>query len=204
MSKTVWYMCFTSLEYWLEVWGYTIFKCADNIQERALRFFLLRFNPLASFRGEVGWHKTQCNRWVNMYQIWNRLFRMSDSRITINIFERDLSQVDNYSNWLSELTAILSDILHSDWHSAFFLTFCILSDILHSDWHSAFWLTFWILTDIRYFKNENVQNKCLINRKSRFIKNMSYERIVSLKKNLLMNLILHPSCQNVNGQLLHS
>ncbi len=185
MSKTVWYMCFTSLEYWLEVWGYTIFKCADNIQERALRFFLLRFNTLASFRGEVGWHKTQCNRWVNMYQIWNRLFRMSDSRITINIFERDLSQVDNYSNWLSELTAILSDILHSDWHSAFWLTFCIL-------------------TDIRYFKNENVQNKCLINRKSRFIKNMSYERIVSLKKNLLMNLILHPSCQNVNGQLLHS
>ncbi len=70
------------LEYGSEVWGYKFFKCADNIQERAIRYFLgvHRFTPLSVLRGEVGWHKTQCNRWVNMCRFWNRHIKISDSR----------------------------------------------------------------------------------------------------------------------------
>ncbi len=64
---------------------------------------------MSRLRGEVGWHNTQCNRWVNMCQCWNRLIRMLDFRLTFKMFEWDISQVDNYSNWSSELTAILTE-----------------------------------------------------------------------------------------------
>ncbi len=50
-----------------------------------------RFTSLAELRREVGcWHKTQCNTWVNMCRFWNRLIRMSDSRLTFKTFEWDM------------------------------------------------------------------------------------------------------------------
>ncbi len=36
---------------------------------------------------------------------------MSDSRLTFKMFEQDMSQVDNYSNWSSELGSILTEFL---------------------------------------------------------------------------------------------
>ncbi len=69
---------------------YKILKCADNIQQRTIRYFLslLIFTSLAVWRGRsIGWHKTHCNRWANRSRLLNTLIRILDTRLTYNVFE---------------------------------------------------------------------------------------------------------------------
>ena len=101
-------MCYAYFGYASSVWGFKNFQAIDNIQNRAIRYFLgvHRFTPILALHGEVGWLPSKIRRWTNMIRYWNRLLQFDDDRITKLSFEMDFSRCHN--NWCSEL----KDVLH--------------------------------------------------------------------------------------------
>ena len=100
------------LEYGSEIWGFKFYKCTDGIQERAIRFFLglHKFTPIPALRGEIGWVSTQHRRWACMIHFWNRLLKKHIHSLAYKIFQLDLAQANDSSNWSSELKAVLSNV----------------------------------------------------------------------------------------------
>ena len=92
--ESLFHSCVTPvLDYCSGVWEFEKFSCVDNVQNRALRYFLglHRFTPHLAFSGEVGWLPSTERRWLNMFRLWNRLIRMEDSRLTKKGFYWDYS-----------------------------------------------------------------------------------------------------------------
>ncbi len=98
------------LEYGSEIWGYRLYKCSEGIQEKAIRYFLAlhRFTPIPELRGEVGWMSTRGRRWIGMVRFWNRLIKMTETRLNHIVFKWDYTLSNHNDNWSSELRAILS------------------------------------------------------------------------------------------------
>jgi hypothetical protein len=105
---------FPVLDYCSTVWGDKKYQQLDNVQNRAIRYYLgvHRFAPVAAITGDVGWLASRYRRWSNMLRYWNRLISMENGRITKVIFEEDYRRCQN--NWCSEIKHIMSalNILH--------------------------------------------------------------------------------------------
>ncbi len=89
------------LGYCSESLGFKNFQSSDNIQERAIRFYLgvHRFTAIPALRGEVGWCKIRSDRWLSMIHYWYRLVNMSASRLTHKMLEWDYKlSVDHVYN----------------------------------------------------------------------------------------------------------
>jgi len=97
------------------VCGYKPQQSADNVQHRAIRYFLgvHRHAPIAAITGEVGWLPCRYRRWINMLRYWNRLNTMNSTRLTKHIFENYYSLCKNKS-WCSEVKTILTTINLAD------------------------------------------------------------------------------------------
>ncbi len=108
----------TILNYSSEIWGFKDYKCCDDVQYRAIRYFLglHRFTPLLSLRGEMGWDSLQQLRWLCIARYWSRLLKMDPSRLTRILFEWEYEYTTNASksNWCSEVRSIFlnSDLLY--------------------------------------------------------------------------------------------
>ena len=78
-------------DYCSSVWGFKQFSKIDNVQNRAIRYFLgvHRFTPLLAINGEMGWTTSIHRRWVNMFRLWNRLISMNNNRLTKHVFNFD-------------------------------------------------------------------------------------------------------------------
>jgi len=95
------------LDYGSSVWGHNHYQSTDNIQNRALRYFLgvCRFAPTLALYGDTGWIPCTHRRWCNMLRYWNRLIKMDDSRLTKRAFLHDYTLCSN--NWCSEVKEIM-------------------------------------------------------------------------------------------------
>ena len=95
------------LDYGSAIWGYKNYKCIDDTQNRAVRFFLgiHKFAPLLGVEGEVAWVPSllRCHR--SMISFWNRMLDMSDDRLTKIIFNWDYQKKTN--NWSSQIRKLL-------------------------------------------------------------------------------------------------
>ncbi len=82
------------LNYSSEISGFKQLKNSDNIQSRAIRYYLgvHRFAPIPALRGEMGWHSIRLTRWLlNMLKYWNRLINLDDNRLSKKIFNFSLA-----------------------------------------------------------------------------------------------------------------
>lgn len=98
------------LDYGAGVWGYRKFQAIDNIQNRAIRYFLgvHRFTPIVFLYGDVGWLPSQFRRWLCMLRYWNKLICFEDDRITKKAFNLDYERCRD--NWCSEVKHIMNQI----------------------------------------------------------------------------------------------
>lgn len=99
---------FPVLDYCSTVWGYKQYQQLDNVQHRAIRYFLgvHRFAPIAAITGDIGWLPAKYRRWLNMLRYWNRLVALDSGRITRAVFEHDYRLGRN--NWCNEVKCIMS------------------------------------------------------------------------------------------------
>ena len=103
------------LDYCSGVWGFKQLNKMDNVQNRAIRYFLgvHRFTPLLAINGEMGWTLCLHRRWANMCRLWNRLVNMDDNRLTKQVF--DIDYRTSGKTWCSEIKSLLeqANVTHS-------------------------------------------------------------------------------------------
>ncbi|XP_060563130.1 uncharacterized protein LOC132722622 [Ruditapes philippinarum] len=102
------------MNYCSSVWGYRKYQVMENVQHRAIRYYLgvHRFAPILAITGDIEWVPTNYRRWLNMLRMWNRLVSLDDNRITKQVFNVDYSHCQN--NWCSEMKDIMSKIGMND------------------------------------------------------------------------------------------
>lgn len=94
------------LDYASSIWGFKKFQSIDNIQNRAIRYFMgvHRFAPTLAIYGDTGWIPSQFRRWINMIRFWNRVLSFDEERITKIVFEFDYNRCRN--NWCCDLKEV--------------------------------------------------------------------------------------------------
>ena len=96
--EKLYYACvFPVLDYGSSVWGYKPYTQIDNIQNRAMRYFLgvHRFTPNMAITGYMGWLPSVYRRWCSMIRLWNRILLFDDTRITKKVFNHDYNICQN-------------------------------------------------------------------------------------------------------------
>jgi hypothetical protein len=100
------------LDYCSGIWGYRTFKCIDDIQNRALRYFMgvHRFCPLPILEGDMGWKSSVVRRHIEIMRLWNRILDMPDTRLPKITLNYDLEMCMQVTNWMVELQDICRQI----------------------------------------------------------------------------------------------
>lgn len=98
------------LRYSAGIWGFKQYTTCDNVQNKAMRIFMgvHRFCPTLALQGDMGWYPCTLLRRLDMLRMWNRLCKMSNDRLTKQIFLWDHSICRK--NWSSELSQILQSL----------------------------------------------------------------------------------------------
>ena len=97
-------------EYASAVWGFKQCEAIDKVFYAAMRYYLgvHKLCPKLAILGEMGWKTPYFRQHLNMIRLWNRLCRMSNDRLTKQVFLYDYSLCK--SNWSSEVKSILYKI----------------------------------------------------------------------------------------------
>ena len=79
------------MDYAAGVWGTKKFDCLENVQFRAIRYFLgvHRFAPHSMLLGDIGWVPCFVRHKLAMLRLWNRLVTLPATRLTFKIFLYD-------------------------------------------------------------------------------------------------------------------
>jgi len=127
------------LDYCSGVWGYRKYQSCDNVQNRAIRYFLgvHRFAPLLAINGDVGWLPSIYRRWLNIIRFWNRLNTLDNQRLTKLVFDKDYEKCRN--NWCHELKDILSRLGLSDYYDNRAVINMALAESKMVDLYSKVW-----------------------------------------------------------------
>ena len=98
------------MNYGAGIWGNTRTKVFDNVQNRAMRFYLgvHKFAPHPAVIGDMGWLKPKFALKLCTIRLWNRLLKMSNNRLTKIIFDWDLQNARN--NWSYDMHMLLKEI----------------------------------------------------------------------------------------------
>ena len=151
------------LEYGAGVWGFRKYHSTDNIQNRAVRYFLgvHRFAPVLAINGELGWLPLQYRRWITMVRYWNRLMKMSNDRLTRQAFEMDYALCKN--NWCDSVKNVLTTLgLSSHYEHKTCVNLTTMNTCIY-DYYNAHWQTEILkVSKLRYyrsFKNEFCQEQ---------------------------------------------
>ena len=93
-------------DYAAEIWGYKDFPVCNNIQNRAMRYYLgvHRFAPIVGMQGDFGWLSPRYRRFKCILNFWNRLICMSNNRLTKHVFTYDYQEC--YNNWSADIKRI--------------------------------------------------------------------------------------------------
>ena len=92
------------------IWGFVEAKACNQIQNRAIRYFLgvHKFCPIPALNGDMGWSYCQDRRFICMLRFWNRLISLNDNRLLKFIFLWDYQL--NKQNWSSEIRHICDSL----------------------------------------------------------------------------------------------
>ena len=101
-------------DYGAEIWGFKNFSFNNNVQNRAMRYYLgvHRFAPIAGMLGDFGWLSCKYRRYICMLRFWNRMICTSDERIVKKLFNYDYAMCNK--NWCADVKNILSTLEMGD------------------------------------------------------------------------------------------
>ena len=96
----------TILDYCSSIWGFKKASQCDNVQNKAIRYFLgvHKFTPIPALWGKMGWFPSKYRRYLCMLRFWNRLIKMDDTRLPKRIFLQDCRQAN--SNWSHDIREV--------------------------------------------------------------------------------------------------
>ena len=104
------------LDYGASVWGFGNHKYAQQVQNRAIRYFLgvHKNSPNFAIQSEMGWLNVQYHFYICAMRYWNRLLKMNDDRLAKRINEY---QLINFSanTWCGKLCAVLEELHKVDY-----------------------------------------------------------------------------------------
>ena len=102
------------MEYAAEIWGFAKHHNCDQVQYKAIRYFLgfHRFTPVAGLIGDIGWVNTRDRRRICIIKYWNKLVKMKSSRLTKKLFNWDfqISSSRSSNNWNLNVSEILVSV----------------------------------------------------------------------------------------------
>ena len=122
------------LHYGAGVWGLQAHKRLQNVQNRAMRFYLgtHKLTPTLGMSGDLGWYSLELFRIQDAIRLWNRFIKMSNDRITKKIFMWDWKQCSR--NWSSEIRTIFYNADMGEYFDEMHLcSIDDISEILKSD-----------------------------------------------------------------------
>ena len=99
------------LDYCSGVWVFKSLNKIDDVQNRALRYFLgvHRFTPFwREMGGAMGWTLFLHRRWANMCRLRDRLINMDNNRFTRQLFDIDCST--SGKTWCSEIKSLFEQL----------------------------------------------------------------------------------------------
>ena len=98
------------LDYSSEIWGFKRYVKAEQVEQRAMRFFLgvHRFAPILGIQGDMGWVPSNIRWKICILRYWNRLLKMNQNRLTKQVFLWDYNLENN--NWSTEVKNVLNTI----------------------------------------------------------------------------------------------
>jgi hypothetical protein len=154
------------VDYGSEIWGYIKADKANNVHNKAIRYFLgvNKFAPKVAIQAEVGWMTPKYRRIQRMLSFWNRLIQMDNNRLTKKLFNYDYNLREN--NWSAEMEQIFNFIgypSHFDDLTCCDITLCTnkLKNRLYQEWENTI-LEKPKLRTYRLFKVID-ENECYIN-----------------------------------------
>lgn len=102
------------LNYGAEIWGGKEYPSNQQIQNRAMRFYLgvHKFAPTLGMLGDLGWIPIKFSQYTCMINFWNRLVQCPQNRLLYKVFLWDFENCNN--NWCGEVKRIFEelDMLH--------------------------------------------------------------------------------------------
>jgi hypothetical protein len=132
------------MEYGSSVWGIKDAQKIDRVQHRAIRYFLgvHKFAPILGMLGDMGWHEAVIGRQLCMFRLWNRIMKMSQDRLTKNIFTEDFNCHVNRNNWSYSMLELFRnvDLEHVFWSKDcvdIANVECTLKEKAVDSWHQA-------------------------------------------------------------------
>ena len=101
----------TILHYGASVWGFSNYKFGQQIQNRAVKYFLgvHKNAPNLAVQADMGWLNVKYHYHVCAIRYWNRLLQMDTERLTRQLFEHQLVNLSDY-NWCGEIYKIMDEI----------------------------------------------------------------------------------------------
>ncbi len=99
------------LDYCAGVWGHKSYEKHDSVQHRAIRSFLgvHRFTSNVVVNGDTGWTPSGARRKMCMVQLWNRILKMPNTRITKRVLLWDFNSEQSHT-WSAEIRAVFSEV----------------------------------------------------------------------------------------------
>ena len=102
------------LNYGAEIWGGKDYSQNQQIQNRAMRFYLgvHKFAPTLGMFGDLGWIPVKYSQFLCMLRFWNRLVTCPQDRLLYKIFQWDYDKCNK--NWCRDIRNIFEqlDMLH--------------------------------------------------------------------------------------------
>lgn len=97
------------LDYSAEVWGIKDSKTIEDIQSRAIRYFLGtgRYTAIDSLNAEMGWKSSWCRRQIAAIRYYNRITKMELDRWPRKVYEAN-KQIPG--SWYHDVGAILEEM----------------------------------------------------------------------------------------------
>lgn len=102
------------LNYGAEIWGGREYSHSQQIQNRAMRFYLgvHKFAPTLGMLGDLGWIPIKYSQFLCMLRFWNRLVTCPHDCLLYKVFLWDNSKC--HKNWCMEIKSLFQqlDMLH--------------------------------------------------------------------------------------------
>ena len=104
------------LDYGASVWGFGNHKYAQQVQNRAIRYFLgvHKNAPNLAIQSEMGWLNVQYHFYICAMRYWNRLLKMNGERLAKRMVEYQLINF-NANTWCGKLCAVLEELHKVDY-----------------------------------------------------------------------------------------
>ena len=96
------------IDYCSAVWGYKSFKCIQDVQNRAIRYYLgvHKFCPLSFLEGDMGWANSLVRSKLNMINFWNHLIELPEDRIPKKMLRYNIRKSNSCNNWFTYLNRL--------------------------------------------------------------------------------------------------